>query len=56
MCYDEDNALKDQVHWQGFTAAPLNPLECVLAGTGTIKWPYLKISGIVPGNRYLQIE
>src|SRR6266700_3976546 len=28
MCYDEDNALKDQDNRQGFTAAPLNAMEC----------------------------
>ena len=26
------------------------------AGMGTVEWPYLKISGSVPGNRYLQLE
>ena len=30
MCYDEDNALKDQGNRQGFTAAPLNAMECGL--------------------------
>src|SRR6266702_1759477 len=28
MRYDEDNALKDQDNRQGFTAAPLNAMEC----------------------------
>jgi hypothetical protein len=28
MCYDEDNALKDQGNRQGCTAAPLNAMEC----------------------------
>ena len=28
MRYDEDNALKDQGNRQGFTAAPLNAMEC----------------------------
>src|SRR6266545_6035905 len=28
MGYDEDNALKDQDNRQGFTAAPLNAMEC----------------------------
>jgi hypothetical protein len=27
-----------------------------LAGMGTIKWPYLKMSEIVPGDSYLQIS
>jgi hypothetical protein len=27
-----------------------------LAGMGTIQWPYLKMSEIVPGNRYLQLS
>src|SRR5262249_50233998 len=28
MCYDEDNALKDQDNRQGCTAAPRNAMEC----------------------------
>jgi hypothetical protein len=28
VCYDEDNALKDQDNRQGFTAAPRNAMEC----------------------------
>jgi len=35
MRYDEDNALKDQGNRQGFTAAPLNAMECE---KGKVHW------------------
>src|SRR2546426_5075470 len=42
MRYDEDNALKDQGNRQGFTAAPLNAMECGRCN------PLLKVN-ILPG-------